>query len=1431
VHPIRSSKRRRANVAAKTLARSVEALEERLVLSTSDLGALVDFSALEVDFKSYDDSKILVQLREGASTDDLSILGNTQLTASGSSSWGLFEVHLSNGVTVDDALKAYAQSPSVLYVEPDYRIGLTSTVVGNDPTLGSLWALNNTAQTGGTVDADIDAFEAWSTTTGSSSTLVAVIDTGIDYTHPDLAANIWVNAGEIVGNGIDDDGNGYVDDIHGYDFVNNDGDPMDDNGHGTHVAGTIGAVGNNGIGVAGVNWNVQIMGLKFLGADGSGYVSDAVRALDYAVDNGASVTNNSWGGGGYSQSLFDAIDRARSVGQIFVAAAGNAASNNDSTAAYPANYNLDNVISVAATDHNDNLASFSNYGASTVDLAAPGVSILSTTPGNNYATYSGTSMATPHVTGVIALLQSQHPEWSSTQIIDQILATVDPVASLQGKTITGGRLNAAAAVGPAGPDIAGPQVIASSPANTVSGTISSVRLTFNEAVDTSTFSAADIAAFTGPSGSISVSTVGVVAGSNGREFDVTFAPQSAFGSYTLLVGPNVSDSVGNLMNQDGDSINGESTQDQYLATFTITSRSIFSSTDVPKLIADGTTSNSVLTISQSLEIADLDVELDITHSWDSDLRIYLISPSGTQVSLVAFRGGSGDNFSGTLFDDEAAVPISAGAAPFAGSYRPEEMLSAFDAEDALGTWTLSIEDWYLADPGLLNSWSLSIESAVPDTSPQLADDTFGIAENAGAGTAVGIVNATDPDGGAMTYAILAGNSGDAFFIDPDTGEISVNSSSALDFESTPSFNLTVQVTDDEGLTDTGNVTINLADVSEAPLVANQSFDVSENSGSGTYIGTVAASDPDAGDSLSYAIIGGNQGTAFAIDAGTGQITVNNGSVIDFETYPTFVLTVQAIDDSGLSANANVTISLNDVNEAPSLSIGDRAMLHSQDTLVIDLAATDADGDPLTYSAGIVDSDPLVQLAYQLDQDLGLQANGTENWGGAGEKWFGSQSGTWYFMTPDGTLYQWTGAAAGANFVSGSQELASFDSSYHADPSKLYNAPAPSVSGSAAGNIVAVVGNELTVDPANGFVGTLSVQVTASDGVAATAETFIVSVINTAPSLSIGDQTMSHSQDTLVIDLVATDVDGDPLTYSAEILDSDPLAGLAYQLDQDLGLQANGTENWGGAGEKWFGSQSGAWYFITPDGTLYQWTGAAAGTNFVSGSQEIASFDGSYHADPSKLYNAPAPSVSGSAAGNIVAVVGNELTVDPANGFVGTLNVQVTASDGVASTSETFTVSVTDGSSTNVVSTASLVEEVGRTREVGDFSNQTVSDRVTNLLGMIARLHDGYWSDLAANRNDLDPFSENSGSSAQPWQQRNLADRDAVARSTTLDNHSTETLKESRYSSATAPQFDEIDRTFDGIAAASEEREDVSAEPAELTPEEMAELLAAFAAWR
>jgi subtilisin family serine protease len=323
-------------------------------------------------------------------------------------------------------------------VEPDYLVYAIKTP--NDPKMIDLWGLHNSGQTGGNDDKDIDAFEAWDLQTGSKDVLVGVIDTGVDRTHVDLAANMWTNEKEIPGNGKDDDGNGFVDDVHGWDFYDNDNNPTDGGSHGTHCAGTIGAVGNNGKGVVGVSWNVSMVGIRFLGPMG-GYTSDAVKSINYATKIGVALTSNSWGGGGFSSSLKNAIDNAGKKGIGFVAAAGNSAYDNDSVPSYPSSYDSENIISVGAHDHKGKIAWFSQWGKKSVDLFAPGVNVVSTVPGNKYASFNGTSMATPHVSGAYATILASHPTWTVVEVKNALLNSTDPETGLANKCVTGGRLN------------------------------------------------------------------------------------------------------------------------------------------------------------------------------------------------------------------------------------------------------------------------------------------------------------------------------------------------------------------------------------------------------------------------------------------------------------------------------------------------------------------------------------------------------------------------------------------------------------------------------------------------------------------------------------------------------------------------------------------------------------------------------------------------------------------------------------------------------------------------------------------------------------------------------------------------------------------------------------------------------------------------------
>jgi subtilisin family serine protease len=363
---------------------------------------------------------------------------------------GLELVDPEPGVSVGAAVADLERMDGVVYAEPDHVI--RQTAVPNDPLLSYEWDM-----------AAIRAPEAWDMTTGSAQVTVGVVDTGIDATHPDLAPNLWTNPGESGGgretNGLDDDGNGRIDDVHGWDFFDHDAQPQDGNGHGTHVSGTIAARGNDATGVAGLNWSSAIMPLRVLGDDGSGFVSDAITAYAYAARNGARVVNASLGGPTFSRAEHDAIAAAPNT--LFVVAAGNDGADNDTTPEYPCDYDLANIVCVAASGHDDTLASFSNYGPANVDLAAPGVDIASTWPGARYVLLDGTSMATPHVAGAAALLLAHDGTLGVPGLRAALLSSVHPVPALAGRVASGGRLDVAAALSvPAAPPA--PPVLATS---------------------------------------------------------------------------------------------------------------------------------------------------------------------------------------------------------------------------------------------------------------------------------------------------------------------------------------------------------------------------------------------------------------------------------------------------------------------------------------------------------------------------------------------------------------------------------------------------------------------------------------------------------------------------------------------------------------------------------------------------------------------------------------------------------------------------------------------------------------------------------------------------------------------------------------------------------------------------------------------------------
>lgn len=344
-------------------------------------------------------------------------------------SLGIQLVKVASGETVKDVIARLNRDPEVEAAESNYKVYAFKEP--NDPQWEDLWGMQK-----------VQMPLAWNRSTGSEKVVIAVLDTGIDYEHRDLAANMWKNPGEIL-NGIDDDENGIIDDVYGANFCNGSttGDPRDDNGHGTHVAGTIAAVGNNQRDVAGMVWKAQLMAVKFLCRDGTGTTADAIRAIEYASSMGAHILNNSWGGAGSALALELAIREADRQGVLFVAAAGNETMNNDLAPTYPASYNVPNILTVAATDSRDRLAAFSSWGQESVHIGAPGVSILSTVPSDHLASASGTSMATAHVAGCAGLLKSRSFFLQARDLRDILLMAADRLPDLQRHVMGGRRLN------------------------------------------------------------------------------------------------------------------------------------------------------------------------------------------------------------------------------------------------------------------------------------------------------------------------------------------------------------------------------------------------------------------------------------------------------------------------------------------------------------------------------------------------------------------------------------------------------------------------------------------------------------------------------------------------------------------------------------------------------------------------------------------------------------------------------------------------------------------------------------------------------------------------------------------------------------------------------------------------------------------------------
>lgn len=678
-----------------------------------------------------------------------------------------------DSITAKQAIEKLANHPAIEYVEPDYQVKALG--IPDDSRFDELWGMHNTGQTGGTADADIDAPEAWDITVGSRDVIVGVIDTGIDYTHPDLAANAWRNPGEIAGDGIDNDGNGYIDDVHGINAITGSGDPMDDQGHGTHVSGTIGASGNDATGVAGVNHEVSIVGCKFLDASGSGSTSDAIECIDYIValknaGHNVRVTNNSWGGGGFSQALSDAITASENADILFVAAAGNSAVDNDVNPHYPSSYEHDSVFSIASTTHTDAMSSFSQWGLTSVDMGAPGSAILSTVPGGGYSSYSGTSMATPHVAGAAALVLSINPTLTAIELKNLLMQSGDVNADLTDKTVSGKRLNVNQAVIDADPE-PGFRVSAR-PANQeiTAGDTATYEFTFASVADwqgtidlsvTSPIAGATLSATTAMPGDTVTLSVPTAASTQWGEYSFTLnatsgelADQEQVGLYVLPQG---------------------------LSDFSYENTT---AVDIPDNDASGIT--SVITVADTVTVFDSNTLVDITHTYIGDLIVTLTSPAGTVATLHNRQGGGADDINQTFNS------------------------AAFNGEVATGDWTLAVSDNAGIDTGTLNSWTLNL-TGLGEASPQPPVAGFSFAAS---GLAVTFTDESrDPNDDIVSWAWDFGD-----------GSISTDASPIHEFAASGEYSVSLTVTDSEGNshTTTQSVAVSTDEVELSLVRANKS---------------------------------------------------------------------------------------------------------------------------------------------------------------------------------------------------------------------------------------------------------------------------------------------------------------------------------------------------------------------------------------------------------------------------------------------------------------------------------------------------------------------------------------------------------------------------------------------------------------------------------
>ena len=907
----------------------------------------------------------------------------------------------------------------------------------NDPSYSSLWGMTA-----------IDAPSAWNITTGSRNVVVAVIDTGVDYTHPDLAANIWRNPGEIAGNGRDDDGNGFVDDVYGYDFANNDSLPFDDNGHGTHVAGTIAAVANNSLGVAGVNWAVSVMALKFLGSNGTGYLSNAIRAINYATmmrtqyDINVVVSNNSWGGGSYNALMKTAIQEQYNAGILFVAAAGNSSANNDVTPQYPANYDVPNVISVAATDQNNRLASFSCYGATTVDIAAPGVSILSTLPGGSYGYYSGTSMATPHVSGVAALCWAVNPNASVTAVRNALIQGAKPVSALSGKVFSGGLLNAYNAVRtianqtPQRPAI-GSLSVTPNPAvrgqavTVAAGNLSSPGATVTnfyvwwDANKNGTYDAADTQV---------AATSNIV---NGQATVVINTASFSPGTQRFFAGAK--DSLGRWSTHIAFTLEILPADDHGDSPATATAVA------APSLTSGtiGLQGDRDVFKFQAVRGHRYTFSTELDSLYDSTLRLY----DRDGITLLAYNDDNGSSLASRIV---WTAPVS-------------------------GTYYLDVRGYGDAYRG---DYRLRVQ--VQNTAPTLAaisPQTMSHRQT----TLVVPLQAADADGDPLTFSVQVGT------VDPLSMKAYELDQQLKLYQWQGSYWTNLRGANEKYL------------ASETNGLAYPCF-ILPNGDLYRWGGSIARSTLIAKLSPAYynnpALLWQAQPpaitpvTGLSATVADGLLTITRSA----EQAGDFYVRVTAGD--GIATTTQL-FRVSVTNAAPTLAaIGPQTMSQEELTLVVPLQAADADGDPLTFSVQVGTVDPLAMKAYELDQQLKLyqwQGSYWTNLRGANEKYLASETnGLAYpcFILPNGELYRWGGSIATSTLI------ATLSPAYYNNPALLWQAQPPAIT-PVSSLSAAVADGVLTITRSAEQAGDFYVQVTVSDGSLSASTRFCISASTAA----------------------------------------------------------------------------------------------------------------------------------------------------------------------------------------------------------------------------------------------------------------------------------------------------------------------------------------------